>query len=128
MLVRADVARRFGYQETGGDEHAPLVAGLRARGEPRRVELGCRTGYVYRWNWGSWHISAGLGAVSLERRTTAWRVRNNEPGDGVTPLQPAFERVSGYWDALLASVEPRYGAAEADALRRAFAAAGHQSS
>jgi glycosyltransferase involved in cell wall biosynthesis len=123
MLVRTDVARRYGYQETGGDEHQPLLAGLRELGAPRRLELGCLTGYVYRWGWGNWHISGSLGTSTLERRTAAWRARNDDAGDGVAALCPAYDRVRGYWDALLASVAPRYGAAEAEGLRRAFEAA-----
>lgn len=76
MLVRSDVARKYGYKSSGGDEHSPLLAGISEEGGGLLRELGVWSSYCYTWGCGNWHISGSLGAGTVEDRTRAWMTAN----------------------------------------------------
>ena len=87
MLVRTDVARKYGYKESGGDEHMPLLEGIAKEGGCREIEMGWQSSYIYRWGCGVWHISGSLGSnQTVEERTKVWVEKHNDTGGG-SPLQ-----------------------------------------
>lgn len=118
ILALAHVAKKYGYKASGGDEHEPLLHGIVESGGEKHVEFGCLTGYIYRWGWGTWHISGSLGNESLEARTDEWVKRNQDAGDGKSPLIPSD--LTPVWRALVQQAEARYGEREANRLRSAF--------
>lgn len=84
MLVRTSIARKYGYKASGGDEHMPLLEGIRADGGCKEVDVGWESSYIYRWGSGVWHISGSLGGPhSLEERTKTWMDKHTD-----TPLEP----------------------------------------
>lgn len=116
MLVRRDVAMRYGYGSTGGDEHSPLLAGIAREGGCKTVEFGVLASYVYRWGYGMWHISGSLGSGTVEQRTADWMVHNTDTRTEM--LLPSD--VSSYWSGLLADVMALHGHDEYERLRAAF--------
>lgn len=112
ILIRADVARKFGYQESGGDEHSPLLAGLAASGGIAIDDVGIWSGYCYTWGMGQHHISGTLNSAdSLAVRTYNWMMKQtdvrlatrDERGNG---------RDDGNGDRQPAILSPDYSAAE----------------
>ncbi len=90
VTYRADVVKKYGYRNSGGDEHVPLLEGIEIEGGMGEKDMGGRASYVYRWDNGEWHISGSLGSArSLEDRTADWISRNDDHGSGV-PLVPEF--------------------------------------
>ena len=69
ILVRADVARKYRYQESGGDEHSTLLTGLEREGGIATADLGIWTGYCYTWGCGN--MADGGGAGGRGRRDQA---------------------------------------------------------
>lgn len=96
ITFRRDIVLKYGYQESGGDEHHPLLAGIMDH------EGGCRKddarpSYCYRWGTALHRISGSLGSGSIEDRTQAWMQANNDTGNG-EPLAPAFDTVKKYYE------------------------------
>lgn len=117
MLVRADVARKYGYRNALGDEHAPMLAGIDAEGGCKIEDFGLLSSYVYRWDTGLQHASGTLGRGTVEDRTAEWLAKNADAG-GDAPLTPAD--VAPYWRKLLAQAQAKYAEAAkplADALK-----------
>lgn len=82
ILVRAEVARRYGYQHTAGDEHLSLLRGIDQEGGCKIEELGVRSSYAYHWGWGNWHLSGSLGNGTAEARSEIWKYHHTDTGDG----------------------------------------------
>jgi len=84
MLVRIDVAKKYGYlSSSGGNEHETLLKGIEKEGGCKVKEMNDLSSYVYRWGWGMWHISGTLGSTSdVEKRTKDWCKKNNDTQDG----------------------------------------------
>lgn len=99
ILCRTEIARKYRYAETGGDEHKTLLEGLGKRLKHR--ELGPWTGYCYRWGCGQHHISGSLGSRSIEERTADWLAANQNAGDG-SPL--ALADLTAWWERIAAHV------------------------
>jgi len=98
MTTRVEVARKYGYLESGGDEHVPLLQGIEKEGGCRKVDVGpLLASYCYRWDSGLHRISGLLGSATVEARTRAWENANRDFGNG-GPLTPAD--VEGYFSAI----------------------------
>ena len=82
MLVRTEVARKYGYSPTAGDEHAPLLHGIVQEGGCKIKDVGEEASYIYHWGWGSWHLSGSLGNGSVKERSQTWKEHNTDAGDG----------------------------------------------
>jgi hypothetical protein len=79
ITFRKDIAEKYGYQSTGGDEHEPLMKGI----HDECLLLDVRPSYCYRWASGLHRISGTLGQPDLEKRTKDWMNVNNDSGDGI---------------------------------------------
>ena len=87
MLVRIDVAKKYGYlSKSGGNEHETLIRGIDKEGGCKNKEMGDMASYVYRWGWGMWHISGTLGGGDINQRTKDWCDRNNDTQNGQIQL------------------------------------------
>lgn len=98
ILIRTDVARKYQYQESGGDEHSPLLAGLAAEGGIETEDMGIGTGYCYMWGQNVQHISGTLGqgggSQDVSVRTHNWRLAHRDtPRRPLTPDYAAAEEV-----------------------------------
>lgn len=81
MTVRRDTAQRYKYQETGGDEHKPLLEGIASENGGRLREMGIWASYCYTWGIGCHHISGSIGSGTTEERTAKWTAANNDTAD-----------------------------------------------
>jgi glycosyltransferase involved in cell wall biosynthesis len=94
MLVRTDVAKKYGYlSKSGGNEHETLIKGIDKEGGCYNDDMGIMASYVYRWGWGMWHISGSLGSDNIENRTKTWTKHNNDVGDG----RIKYQKLDDYW-------------------------------
>lgn len=84
ITFRTEAVRKVGYRLSGGDEHVPLLEGLKIASD----EVGSFASYGYRWGWGEWHISGSLGSDTIESRTRTWKEHNLDVRPG-RPLVPA---------------------------------------
>lgn len=100
LLVRTEVARRYGYAPTLGDEHAPLLRGLAECRGLHQTEVGILAAYCYTWGCGEWHASGSLGSGrSLADRTRDWEQHATDHRPGAA-LQ--FDPAAGYvWRQIL---------------------------
>src|SRR5690606_16038035 len=87
LLVRTEMARKYGYGPNSAAEHQPLLDGLNKEGGIRTRDFGPWASYVYRWGQGMFHISGSFGNGTPEQRTADWLARNQDHGDG-RPLEP----------------------------------------
>ncbi len=119
-LVRADVAKKYGYKAAGGDEHQPLLLGIEEEGGCAKREMGWLASYIYRWADGLFHISGSLGSGDIDSRTRDWQSHNVETGEGqeLTPVD-----MSGYWRSLISDARRTLGD-DADRLEAALSAYG----
>lgn len=106
ITFRASYVRRNGYADSGGDEHAPLLANL--DGNLATHDFGPLTGYVYTWGQGCWHISGSLGAAPIEARTADWKARNTDDGGGQA-LTPDYDALDAMLDSLRSAATADYG-------------------
>ena len=84
ILIRIDIAKKYGYlKSSGGNEHETLCKGIEKEGGCSNDDLGDLASYVYRWGWGSWHISGSLGSNTIENRTKTWCEHNNDVQNGI---------------------------------------------
>jgi hypothetical protein len=116
ITCRVEIAKKFGYKESGGDEHSTLLQGIEQSGGTLRRDFGLLTGYVYRWGNGLNHISGSLGSSrTLAERTQEWCASHSDTGDGKTPLQPA--KLGQIWRAFGLCAAVKYGEGLAGELR-----------
>lgn len=95
ITFRADHARLYGYQPTGGDEHDPLMKSL---DNSNCLVKDVKPSYCYRWDSGLFRISGTLGNGDVETRTKNWEKANQDIGDGVirqVPIQHYFDAMKG---------------------------------
>lgn len=100
MLVRREVALKYGYRESGGDEHVPLLQGIAKEGGPKMIEFGPMSSYAYTWGCGEWHVSGSLGSDTIENRTRTWMEKNQDTSGVIDRVD-----VSPCWDALVRYAE-----------------------
>ncbi len=95
MIVRADVARKYGYKSGQGDEHEPLSKGIEHEGGCVKDEMGWQASYVYRWGMGLHHASGDLGSGPIEARAKRWKEAHRDTGEGCrlmpVDLTPVWE-------------------------------------
>lgn len=99
ILIRAEIARKYGYQESGGDEHSPLLAGLSREANGRGIataDMGVWTGYCYTWGVGNHHISGTINSgKSIDVRTHEWmQAQQDAPR---RPLTPNYAAAEEWW-------------------------------
>ena len=120
MLVRADVARKYGYKPaSGGDEHSPIFAAIAGAGGGRKVEMGWRASYVSNWDIPLWRISGSLGSDTIGNRTRIWMEKNQDTGDGQL-LTPDFDGMRRQLWALLAGASKSLTPPEVNSLKEAL--------
>lgn len=106
IIARKEIVERYGYQQSGGDEHAPLLAGLHKEGLATR-ELGPWTGYCYTWGCGATHISGSIGSgLPLAQRTAEWMQRNQDVKPGIPLQPPANFHLWNLWITISDWIEP----------------------
>jgi hypothetical protein len=104
ILARREVVQRYGYKSGQGDEHKPLLEGLRQEGMTT-TEVGHWTGYSYSWGDGGWHASGSLGSgLSIEQRTKEWHENNTDAGSGRRVLRPPTAKSQRFWQRMVNSV------------------------
>lgn len=116
MIVRREVALKYGYKTAGGDEHSTLLDGIAKEGGCKTIDFGVLASYIYKWGYGMWHISGSLGSGTVEKRTADWKDHNTDAK--TEPLTPVS--VQHYWDGLLADVMAGFGIEDYTKLRKAF--------
>jgi len=113
--LRTEVARKFGYRLSGGDEHQPQSEGL--QNLMKIEDIGWAMPYVYRWDSGLWRISGTLNnGKTIEERTEEWNENNSDDGEG-RELTPSD--LSGIWKELCADAILSIGS-EAQRLKEAL--------
>jgi len=109
MLVRADVAKRYGYADSSGDEHEPLLRGIQKEGGCRRREFGLLASYCYTWDNGNYHASGTLGNGQVEdKRAEEWKRANQDTGTG-WPLTPDWFAMGYLRKAFFQTVRDKCG-------------------
>lgn len=120
MTTRRDVALKYGYKPSGGDEHTPLLQGIEQEGGCRKVGCGWLASYIYTWGMGRWHASGTLGSgLSEAGRNRAWQDMNQDTGDGA-PLTPDYDGVKDWWKRLAVAAPAVLGDDDAARLKGAL--------